>query len=62
MEQTSIVNSLENLMTFPRLRKRVEHGEIALHGAYFGIAAGQLLIRDPATGVFKPAIGEKIER
>lgn len=62
MEQTSVANSLENLMTFPRLRKRVELGEIALHGAYFGIAAGQLTIRDPVSGLFKPATKEEAER
>ena len=31
-------------------------GRLALHGAHFGIARGELLLRDPDTGVFKPAI------
>jgi len=52
MEKASIANSLENLMTFPRLRGRVEAGELALHGAYFGVATGQLSVRDPVTGKF----------
>ena len=30
--------SLENLMTFPFVRSRVESGEMQLHGAYFGVA------------------------
>jgi carbonic anhydrase len=32
----------------------VERGKLALHGAYFGIAAGRLLVRDPETGSFEP--------
>ena len=55
LEQANVVNSLDNLMTFPRLRKRVERGQVALHGAYFGVAAGELLIRDESTGEFVPA-------
>jgi carbonic anhydrase len=30
----------------------VERGEVALHGAYFGVATGGLLVRDPASGEF----------
>jgi carbonic anhydrase len=54
LEQANIANSLDNLLTFPRLRKRVERGEVALHGAYFGVATGQLSMRDNATGEFAP--------
>src|SRR5471032_544977 len=42
LEQANIVNSLDNLMTFPRLRKRNERGQVTLHGAYFGVASGDL--------------------
>src|SRR5215475_292602 len=52
LEQANVVNSLDNLMTFPRLRKLIERGEVAVHGAYFGVANGQLSVRDPATGKF----------
>jgi len=41
-------------MTFPCIRILVERGKLQLHGAYFGIAAGRLLVRDPATGRFDP--------
>ena len=40
-------------MTFPRLRKLIERGEVAIHGAYFGVATGQLSVRDEATGNFR---------
>lgn len=53
MEQASIVNSLDNLMTFPRLREEVEGGRIALHGAYFGVATGELSVLDRASGEFR---------
>ncbi len=55
LEFASVELSLGNLMTFPWVRARVERGDLTLHGAYFGIAAGRLLVRDPATGRFEPA-------
>ncbi len=57
LEFASVELSLKNLMTFPWVKSRVERGELELHGAYFGIAAGRLLVRDPATGVFEPVEG-----
>jgi carbonic anhydrase len=56
LEKASVVNTLDNLMTFPRLNKLIERGAIALHGAYFGVATGQLSVLDRATGEFKPAV------
>jgi carbonic anhydrase len=58
LEQANVVNSLENLMTFPRLRERVEGGELFLHGAYFGVATGKLSVRDEVTGQFMQAAAE----
>jgi carbonic anhydrase len=54
LEQQSIVNSLANLMTFPRLRARVEDGGLRWHGAYGGVSAGDRSVREPATGAFMP--------
>jgi carbonic anhydrase len=54
MEKASIVNTLDNLMTFPRLRRLVEDGAITLHGAYFGVATGELSVLDKASGEFRP--------
>ena len=63
LEQANVVNSLNNLLTFPRLRTLIERGGIATHGAYFGVATGQLWLRDAASGEFhqidsSPAIGD----
>jgi len=52
LEQANVTNSLHNLLTFPRLRKRIERGQVAIHGAYFGVATGQLSVRDDITGEF----------
>ncbi len=54
MEKASVVNTLDNLMTFPRLRKLIERGEVKLHGAYFGVAKGELSVLDRTTGEFRP--------
>ena len=52
LEQANVVNSLNNLLTFPRLRTLIERGDVATHGAYFGVATGQLSLRDAASGEF----------
>jgi len=52
LERANVVNSLDNLLTFPRLRKQIESGEVATHGAYFGVATGKLSVRDETTGEF----------
>ena len=54
LEQANIVNSLDNLMTFPRLRKLIERGSVTLHGAYFGVATGDLSVLDNTSGKFEP--------
>ena len=54
LEFASVELSLKNLMTFPFVKAAVEKGELELHGAYFGVAVGKLLVRDPVTGAFHP--------
>jgi carbonic anhydrase len=54
LEQANVSNSLDNLMTFPGLRTLIERRQVALHGAYFGVATGELSVRDEATGAFAP--------
>jgi carbonic anhydrase len=53
LEFASVELSLRNLMTFPFVKTAVETGELALHGAYFGVASGRMLVRNPDTGVFE---------
>jgi carbonic anhydrase len=54
LEFASVTLSLTNLMSFPFVRTAVEAKELTLHGAYFGVASGRLLVRDPASGRFAP--------
>ncbi|MEN3930225.1 carbonic anhydrase [Microvirga sp. W0021] len=61
LEYASVNLSLKNLMTFPYVKERVEQGLLKLHGAYFGVATGRLLIRNSETGNFEPVIEDMPE-
>ncbi|MBV5323186.1 carbonic anhydrase, partial [bacterium] len=41
-EHASILVSLENLLTFPWVKERVDAGRLELHGWYFDIESGSL--------------------
>lgn len=58
IEKAAVFRSLENLMTFPFVRKAVESGQMQLHGAYFGVAEGTLFVLDQGSKEFKKANGE----
>jgi carbonic anhydrase len=60
LEQASIAATLDNLMTFPRLRKLIERGNVMLHGAYFGVATGELSVLDRQSGRFLPVAGNAV--
>ena len=53
IEKAAVFRSLENLMTFPFVRARVESGDMKLHGAYFGVAEGSLFVLDPEAKEFR---------
>jgi len=58
LEQANVVNSLDNLMTFPRLARLIEKGKVNVHGAYFGVASGDLSVLDRGSGEFRPVVPE----
>lgn len=62
LEQAAIEQSLKNLMTFPYVAEQVDAGALKLHGAYFGVATGILLVRDPENGSFAPAAPRSAQR
>jgi len=62
LEFASVELSLQNLMTFPWVKAKVETGKLELHGAYFGVATGRLLVRDPASGRFEPVGDDPLAR
>jgi len=51
-EKAAIALSLENLLTFPWIRERVQAGSLTLHGWYFDIDSGELLQHSAETGEF----------
>ena len=53
LEHAMVSQSMENLLTFPFVKERVEDGRLEIHGAHFGVANGVLLVRDPKTGDFQ---------
>ncbi len=55
-EQWAISLSLDNLMSFPWIRERVEKGTLALHGWYFDIDTGELLGYRAETAAFEPLV------
>lgn len=50
----SVVKGLDNLRGFPWIAEREKQGRLQLHGAYFGIASGTLLVLDKASRRFEP--------
>ena len=53
IEKAAVFRSLENLMTFPFVRRLVERNELHLHGAYFGVAEGSLFVLDQEAKEFR---------
>lgn len=53
LELEGIETSIENLMTFPFVREKVEAGTLELHGAWFAIKHGELHWRNARTGRFE---------
>ncbi len=51
-EKESIAWSVENLMTYPAVKKAVKEGKLQLHGWQFDMAEGSLKAYDPATKEF----------
>ncbi len=51
-EHAAIRSSLDNLLTFPWIKERVEQRQLCCHGWYFDIGSGELLRYDPLRGAF----------
>ncbi len=54
LERASVVATLDNLMTFPEIRNRVNEQLLHLLGAYFDVGTGDLTIYDPGSSGFAP--------
>ncbi|RMF03213.1 MAG: carbonic anhydrase [Alphaproteobacteria bacterium] len=54
LERVSIRHSIENLRSFPCVSILEDRGALTLHGAWFDIATGELLVLDRDSGEFVP--------
>ncbi|MGE5648924.1 carbonic anhydrase [Noviherbaspirillum sp. UKPF54] len=55
-EMASILHSLDNLLTYPWIERRVEEGRLHLHGWYFDIDSGALLAYSARQQEFLPLV------
>lgn len=54
-EKATIVQSLNNLLTFPWIKKAVQEGTLELHGWYYDLNKGTILCFDKDSQTFKKA-------
>jgi len=57
-EEISVLFQLENLMTYPTVKKRVQAGELALNGWHYDIESGEIAAYDDEKEEFLPLTGE----
>ena len=51
-ERLNIIKQLENLLTYPGVKRRVEEGSLRLHGWYYIIEEGEIEYYDPQKNEF----------
>ena len=54
VERRSILNSLDNLRSYPWVRDGIESGGLAVHGWWLDLHDGRLWVFHPETGTFLP--------
>lgn len=57
VERASVLQSVENLRTYPWIRDRLDAGQITLHGWWFDLETGDLWTTSPKDGHFLPVEG-----
>lgn len=57
-EQAAILVSLDNLLSFPWIRERIDNNTLELHGWHFDIDSGDLLAYSAETATFSPLVSE----
>jgi len=55
-EQRAVLFSLDNLTSFPFIRRAIDLGQLSLYGAWFQIAKGELEWLDAERGRFEPVV------
>ena len=54
VEEASVVNSMNNLLTFPFVKERVDAKELKIYGLHFDLKTGDLTAYNRKTGEFGP--------
>lgn len=54
VERRSVLNSIENLKTYPWIKERVVAGDLRLHEWWFDLESGDLWVTHPEAGQFLP--------
>ncbi|MBW0454137.1 MAG: carbonic anhydrase [Candidatus Kinetoplastibacterium crithidii] len=57
LELGVIKHSIKNLLTFPSIKAKINNGSLEIHGAYFLISTGDLLVKNYKTDLFDVKIG-----
>jgi len=57
-ERVSVIFQLENLLTYPAVKRRVDKGEVFLHGWYYDMKSGMIECYDDENYEFKPLVQE----
>ena len=52
-EKVSVIFQLENLLTYPAVKRRVEEGTLYLHGWHYDLASGEIAYYDDEEMIFK---------
>jgi carbonic anhydrase len=62
-EKLSVVSQIENLLTYPDVKKGVENDTLHIHGWIYDISSGEIEYYDPDAGKFRSlsALAQKIE-
>lgn len=53
-EKLSVISQLENLLTYPSVSKRVDNGEVSIHGWVYDIESGEIEYYNPDSSQFLP--------
>ena len=53
-EKLSVTKQIENILTYPSVKKRFENGDLHIHGWYYDIATGKIDYYDPESYEFLP--------
>jgi len=56
LERFSIRNSINNLRTFPYVKRLEDEGKLAIHGAWFDISTGELWVMNDDGDFYRPDV------